>query len=205
MANSEAEADEWADSIRQLISYRRGDFRSLSLPRVSSSPGFSAPMSTTLPFTRQLTPISNSPPMNITIPTSSHTLVIPHHHSIRPDPFTLSPSPSQITSFTLVPNSFHTSQDTMLPSSTMPAQQIHPVAAQRQMSTDSGNSFPSPPSSSDSSSMCSGSNASFDSASVMDGDNDSNTSETLTLTHTNIHSHGCRHKCSHGYRNTHTH
>ena len=107
--------DSWFPIVEEISDL----YRFLEFPRHRV---FLHRLSTTLPFTRQLTPISNSPPMNITIPTSSHTLVIPHHHSIRPDPFTLSPSPSQITSFTLVPNSFHTSQDTMLPSSTMPAQ-----------------------------------------------------------------------------------
>ena len=178
MANSEAEADEWADLIRQLVSYRRDGIRSvssLSLPRVPSSPGFSTPVATTIPLTRQLTPLSSSPPMNITIPTSTHTLVIPHH-SVRQDHFTLSPSPSHVTGFTLIPANYPTPPETVV----SPAHvQVHPAPAQRQVSTDSGNPFPSPPSSSDSSSMCSYSNASFDSASVMDGDNEMMTSKCM--------------------------
>ena len=180
VANSEAEADEWAEVIRKLILYRRDDFRSLSLPRPVSS---TTPFPASLSLTRQLTPLSSSPPVNVVFPqnppSTTHTLVIPHptHHPIRSDAFTFSPSPSHLASFTLVPNSYPTPPDTVV-STALPAQN-HPTTTQRQVSADSGNPFPSPPSSSDSSSMCSGSNVSFDSASVMDGDTDTQNSKSV--------------------------
>lgn len=172
MANSESDADEWADIIRKFILYKKGNFRTLSLPQpITRTHGLPS-----LSLTRQLTPLSTSPPVNVALAHHSPTLLLhpQTHHTLRPDAFTISPGHQQ-QNFTYLPNPFLTPPESILPAPT--PIHVHPAMVQRQVSNDSGNPYPSPPSSSDSSSMCSGSNTSFDSATVMDGDTDLLTSE----------------------------
>ena len=200
MANSEADAEDWTETLRTLILYRRGDISSLTLPR-SFVPVAMATVRPTIP-------VSSSPPSLIS------PVMIPTHAFM---PATTAPSSLCHTHATTTTMTYpdaqqqahfqHTSQiahPSQAPLFFSP-QQIHqsyptppesivgmhqtcsvpvpPPPVQKQASSDSTHPYPSPPSSSDSSSMCSGSNTSFDSVSVMDGDNaDLGNSECEQLT-----------------------
>lgn len=154
MANSEAEADDWAAALRQLIVYRKGDLQTLSLQRIMSQGGNTSPLSSSPPSAPMVTSTFSSPlPHPLMIPPNTHTVSTdaqsrsPHIHHTFPTP----------------PESIVT---------TMPAvvstQQPHVL--QKQGSHDGINPYPSPPSSSDGSSVCGDrSSTSFDSVSVIDG------------------------------------
>ena len=154
MANSEAEADDWAAALRQLIVYRKGDLQTLSLQRIMSQGGNTSPLSSSPPSAPMVTSTFSSPlPHPLMIPPNTHTVSTdaqshsPHVHHTFPTP----------------PESIVT---------TMPAvgstQQPHVL--QKQGSHDGINPYPSPPSSSDGSSVCGDrSSTSFDSVSVIDG------------------------------------
>ncbi len=150
MANSEADADDWAEAVRRLIVYRK-DVRSMSFPSVFSQ-GTSSSCS-----------LSSSPP-NFPYNTgqshlSNNALAIPPTVNI--DGSHLSQhSPSQHRLQHQFPTPPETIVDTTNPLTTS--------RLQKQVSNDSGNPYPSPPSSNDSASMC-GSATSFDNGSLLDG------------------------------------
>ena len=155
MANSEAEADEWAATLQKLTLYRRDNTKSLSLQRVSSSPAHlqhSQQRHRTLSDSGHL----HTHPNSLAIPTPNCT-----HTHITTDGF-LSHSPSVNLS-----HSLPTPPESV---ACPPVPAFQPPVIQRQKSSECVPSLPSPSTSSDSSSMCSGSNASFDAQSVFDGD-----------------------------------
>ena len=149
MANSEADADDWAEVVKKLIIYRK-DIHSMSFPRVVSQGGSSSSLSSSppnIPFQSTLisSPLSHNA---LTIPPafSSDGSHIPQH------------SPQQIQ------HQFPTPPQTI---ADMTAALTTP-GLQKQGSNDGANLYPSPPSSNDSASMC-GSSISFDSGSLHDG------------------------------------
>lgn len=174
MANSEADADEWVDSLRKLNLFRKEDIRSLSLQRIMTQPMVSG------------SPISSSPPkLPFNSMAVSHSLTIPQSiHSPSPTanpvsmfngdiPVLLGQSP-QTQSMQQLQQTYPTPPESIV----MAAPPV-----QKQNSIEATHPYPSPPSS-DSSSMYSGSNTSFDNASVADGDAEMNTSKyTLAAIH----------------------
>ena len=154
MANSEAEADDWAAALRQLIVYRKGDLQTLSLQRILSQGGNTSPLSSSPPSAPMVTSTFSSPlPHPLMIPPNTHTVSTdaqshsPHVHHTFPTP----------------PESIVTTMPAV-----GPTQQPHVL--QKQGSHDGINPYPSPPSSSDGSSVCGDrSSTSFDSVSVIDG------------------------------------
>lgn len=177
MANSDVEADEWAESLSKLILYRKDDAKSLSLRRVPSSPTHTETMGTISERPRTQSDSympshhtqSHAHPKSLTIPTPTHH---PHHHTTD-TVFHFSHSPHT----TNLSHSLPTPPEmTMSP----PIPQYYPPNMQRQRSNEFVVSLPSPSTSSDSSSMCSGSNASFDTQALFEGDK-SDTSKRAKL------------------------
>ena len=68
MANSEAEADDWAAALRQLIVYRKGDLQTLSLQRIMSQGGNTSPLSSSPPSAPMVTSTFSSPCLLYTSP-----------------------------------------------------------------------------------------------------------------------------------------
>lgn len=147
MANSEVEADEWTDALRKLILYRK-DTVSLAQAHSQSSVNQSYP-----PSTASVSP-KHLPPHSLAIPTPSlypnTSTEPPHPHSIHHN----LPTPPECTSSPPIPS-------------------IIQPSMQRQRSVEAVPTLPSPSTSSDSSSMCSSSNASCDAQSVFDADSES--------------------------------
>lgn len=161
MASSESEADEWADCIRKQILFRREDVR---FHRMFSQAGGTN------------SPLSSSPPNFL-------TTGLPHSHismSQSTHPF-FSPIATTTSSFSLYPP-LDSTQTVITQKYPTPPESIITTAAaagsfQKQSSLETPLPYPSPPSS-DSSSMYSGSNTSFDNApSVFDGEHEPFTSE----------------------------
>ena len=144
MANSEVETDEWMEALKRLILYRKGN-----TPLVSHS----QPLAIIHPSHHQLHPQS------LSIPTTSPL------HTSPPVDFPLSHSP------TCILHSLPTPPESVA-SPPNPVIQL-PIPIQRQRSTEFVPLLPSPSTSSDSSSMCSGSNASVEIQQPSDGDAES--------------------------------
>ena len=157
MANSDLEADEWTAALSKLILYRKDDVKSHSLRRIPSSPTH---METIPERHRTLSDSSmqthHSPahmhPKSITIPTPTH------RHAPADTTLHFSHSPH-------MPHSLPTPPEL---ATSPPMFQHYPPVIQRQRSNEIPISIPSPSTSSDSSSMCSGSNASFDTQAVFE-------------------------------------
>ena len=150
MANSEAEADDWATAIQKLIVYRK-DFRSLSLPRISQGGGSS--------------PLSSSPP-SFPVTTTSIPGPVPHALPV-PPMFSIDGSNfhSHSPNHTALPHhQFPTPPETFI-GTTNP---LVTPPLQKQGSNEGVAPYPSPPSSNDSASMC-GSSTSFDSGPLAEG------------------------------------
>ena len=144
MANSEVETDEWMEALKKLILYRKGN-----MPLVSHT----QPLAMTHPSHHQ------QHPQSLAIPTTS-----PHPTS-PPMEFSLSHSPTCV-----LHHSLPTPPESV---ASPPKQVVHPpFPIQRQRSSEFVPPLPSPSTSSDSSSMCSGSNASVDIQQSYDGDSE---------------------------------
>ena len=143
MANSEVEADEWTDALRKLILYRKD---AISLPQTHS-------VTQSYPSTASVSP-KHLPPHSLAIPTSS----------LHPSSSTEPPHP---------PSLHHNLPTPPECASSPPIPSIIQPSMQRQRSVEAVPTLPSPSTSSDSSSMCSSSNASCDAQSVFDTDSES--------------------------------
>ena len=152
MANSEADADDWAEAVRKLIVYRK-DVRSMSFPRMMPQ-GCSSSFFSSSPPSHPFTTAS------ITGPLSHHTLTVPPTVSTDGTPhFQHTSSPHH-----QLAHQFPTPPETIIDS----ANPLATPMLQKQGSNEGMNPYPSPPSSNDSASMC-GSSISFDSGSQNDG------------------------------------
>ena len=164
MANSEVEADEWTNALKKLTLYRKDNLKPLSLQRTSSTPtdpteGAKDQRKRTMSDSSPLCQTNHSlgHPRSLAIPASSRPVVttttdvptINFSHSLPTPPENIgAPSFSPPTP----------------PSCQPPPQILSKSAAELRAA------LPSPSTSSDSSSMCSGSNASFDNQSSFDGE-----------------------------------
>ncbi|XP_019849803.1 PREDICTED: uncharacterized protein LOC109580748 isoform X1 [Amphimedon queenslandica] len=179
MANSQSEADEWVDSIRKMCIYQGEDSngKALSLQRLMHQP-----------LSGTNTPLSGSPPkLHSQSPAASRSLSVPPQPILVSQALTGNPVALYGTDIppALPPPLSQSPQNTqgMLghlqrlyptpPESvvTVPYP-THAPYLQKQNSLESNHPYPSPPSS-DSSSMYSGSNASFDNGNNLD-DEDGN-------------------------------
>ena len=164
-ANSDLEATEWTQALSRLILYRKDNIKpphSLSMRRIPSSPTH---METIPERHRTLSDSSmqthNSPslhmhPKSLTIPTPSHRHSHNDHHTLH---FSHSPH---------TPHSLPTPPE--MAASPPIIFQYHPPGIQRQRSSEFPVTLPSPSTSSDSSSMASGSNTSFDNQAAFEMD-----------------------------------
>ena len=148
MANSEADADDWADVVRKLIVYRK-DSRTMSFPRV-------------MPHNGNASPLSSSPP-SFTSTTATITGPLPHHALTSQPLFTIDGSQMSLHS----PHHQLTTHQYPTPPETIADIHSTPIL-RKQRSNEGAMPYPSPPSSNDSTSMC-GSSTSFDSGSFNDG------------------------------------
>ena len=158
MANSEAEADEWADCIRKQILYRRDIGFPIQRIMSHSSAGNNSPL-------------SSSPP-NFTSTAGSHLQLSNLHQSTQgimtSSNATLYIPPPSCDSQTTITQSYPTPPESVVTS-------VGAVAGsfQKQNSLELYHPYPSPPSS-DNSSLYNGSNTSFDNtAPVFDSDYES--------------------------------
>lgn len=183
MANSQSEADEWVDSIRKMSIYQGEDSngKALSLQRLIHQP-----------LSGMHTPLSGSPPkLHSQSPATSRSLSVPPQPILVSQTLTGNPVTLYGTDIPppLPPPLSQSPQNTqgMLghlqrlyptpPESvvTVPYP-THAPYLQKQNSLENHHPYPSPPSS-DSSSMYSGSNASFDNGNNLD-DEDGNSSKS---------------------------
>ena len=186
MANSQAEADEWVESIRKLSLYQREDGnKGLSFQRVLNQP-----------LSGTHSPLSSSPPNVHSLPATSRSLSIPPQsvlvsHGGAGNPITiygseappltqppLSQSPQNAQGmFGQLQRSYPTPPESVITLAHPPPPVPH---LHKQNSQETANPYPSPPSS-DSSSMYSGSNASFDNGMNLDDDQEGNPSELTCI------------------------
>lgn len=142
-ASSEVEANEWVEAIKRTSSlgYHHDDLRTLSLHRLNTVP----------------------PPLHTFTSHSAHALSPAHPFTVpQYSPGHASNAPSFLNDYSPLSHSPQTHTQTFLRAYPTPPEStvgvVHqPPAFQKQNSGDGGNPYPSPPSS-DSSSMCSGSN-----------------------------------------------
>ena len=167
MANSEVEADEWTDALKKLILYRKDNLKTHSLQRPTSPPADN--LEPVKERKRTLSDSAQQPihshhllshPSSLAIPTSSHsnttdipTINLPHSL----------PTPPEMTGAPSFPSSSY-------PPPQQQQQQQQQQQTQSKSALEIRAVLPSPSTSSDSSSMCSGSNASFENQSTFEGE-----------------------------------
>ena len=154
MANSELEADEWTEAIRNHISYKRDDgTKSLSLTRVQGSASHNHFFSD-----RQRT-LSDPHPSHLH-PSSFHQHQLLQPRSI---PIVATHQHRSIDAQAMLhlAHNYPTPPESLSSPTSLPTFHM-PGSFQRQRSLELAAPFPSPSTSSDSSSMCSGSNTSFE-------------------------------------------
>lgn len=176
MANSEVEADEWTGALKKLTLYRKDNLKPLSLQRTTSSPTDPSEQSrdqrkrtlsdSSSPMTHQQQNVSLTHPKSLAIPESSSSPSRPQ--AIATDIPTVNLSHSLPTPPEIVGGTPSLSPPTPPPTSSScqppPTTQILSKSAAELRAA-----LPSPSTSSDSSSMCSGSNTSFDNQSTFEG------------------------------------
>lgn len=175
MANSEAEADDWADMLRKQLLYRKDNLKTVSLQRIMTHPpmgGTRSPLSSSPPG--GVVPNSAHFPHSLMIPQSTHPLFSPGASTSTVPMFGIEAPPIMSSQTQTVLNQTYPTP----PESVINAPIGPPPPFQKQGSNEGVNPYPSPPSS-DSSSVYGGSNASFDSTSVADGDTDLTSSKLL--------------------------
>ena len=165
MANSEVEADEWTNSLKRLTLYRKDNLKTLSLQRTPSAPTENTELMTerkrTLSDSAQ-SPVQQNPrslthPRSLAIPASSR------------------PATTDIPTINLS-HSLPTPPENVGSPPTLPTFQPPPPILSSKSAAELRAALPSPSTSSDSSSMCSGSNASFENQSTFEGErNDTST------------------------------
>ena len=207
VANSEVEADEWTDALKKLTLYRKdsANQKTLSLQRTGSTP--SAPDQTEPIRERKRTlsdsakePQSSYPPP--TLPPYGHR-PLRQQQQLQSSSMTTHPNSLAIPKTTGSPGSVSTDIPTINLSQSLPtppenavapsfspprsacflSQPSQPSSQVQTLSKSAAElraALPSPSTSSDSSSMCSGSNTSFDNQSTFEGEkNDSSKAETF--------------------------
>ena len=168
MANSEVEADEWTDALKKLTLYRKDNLRPLAIQRTASTPSDPSESAARDQRKRTLSDSTSQSPhqhQNASLPHPSLTVntdipAINLGHSLPTPPEYIGGTPS------------FSPPTPPCSSQPPPFQQISSKSAAELKAA-----LPSPSTSSDSSSMCSGSNASFENQSTFEGSerNDSST------------------------------
>lgn len=195
MANSEVEADEWTDALKKLTLYRKdnANLKALSLQRTASSPPTADSLEQVRERKRTLSDSAQQQSQPSSYPLPSHGHPSGHHQQQSPNSsLTIHPSSLAIPK-TGSSGSMATDIPTINLSHSLPtppeniggAPSFSPPHSACLLSQPSQSSqpqilsksaaelraaLPSPSTSSDSSSMCSGSNTSFDNQSTFEGD-----------------------------------
>ena len=184
MANSEVEADEWTEALKKLTLYRKDNLKSLSLQRTTSTPTDpnepsrdqrKRTLSDSSPSIHQHQDPSLAHPGSLTIPASSSSSSRPQ--AITTDVPTVNLSHNLPTPPEVIGVAPSLSPPTPPPPPTSSCQPPPTTQILSKSAAELRAALPSPSTSSDSSSMCSGSNTSFDNQSTFEGGerNDSST------------------------------
>ena len=188
IANSEVEADEWTDALKKLTLYRKdnANVKALSLQRTASSPPTADPVEQVKERKRTLSDSAHQSQPSYPLPPHAHQQQSPSSSlTIHPSSLAIPQTGSSGSMATDIPtinlsHSLPTPPENIggAPSFSPPHSACllsqPPQSSQPQVLSKSAAelraALPSPSTSSDSSSMCSGSNTSFDNQSTFEGD-----------------------------------